>query len=147
MDKDTLFCRTTDGQHSLPHAASLLGWQLILYHKVKRQAEVLFTATSSLTNEEGLIHAGMLSAMIEECMGPAVFAMLASDQAARCTGLDIQLRVPVTPGRFVGVGTQYMSRGHRRYARGKLWDEQGTLVVEGTAIYEVIQQPLREGAN
>lgn len=144
MEDATLFWKIAEGEHACPHASSLLGWEFILYEREKNQVRVRFHASKALTTPLECIQGGMLGAMLDDCMGSAVFAALGADDVGLVVRIETQLLRPAFPGHIAGVGKVTKKLKDRRYTSGMLLDEAGNLLATGKACYKIVRMP-REG--
>ncbi|MDF0732679.1 PaaI family thioesterase [Pseudomonas entomophila] len=141
MEKDTLFWKVANGERPVPDATALLGWKFILFDQHKRQVEVLFKAGKALTTPLGFIHGGMLTAMLDDCMGPAVLALLKHEYVAVSTKIETRFIKPALPGSIIGHGQVIRSVRQYRYTTGVLMDEQENILATAKATYKVIYRP------
>jgi len=66
--------------------------------------EVGFTATPALLNPVGDVQGGMLSAMLDDTVGPALAATLGEGEWAPTTDLHVQFLGPAVAGQLIGRG-------------------------------------------
>ncbi|MCX2901051.1 PaaI family thioesterase [Pseudomonas mandelii] len=136
MHPDSLFLAVVNGERHLSNAADLLGWKFIRYDE--GDAYIEFEASGALTNPMGNIQGGMLSAMLDDCMGPAVYLTLPSDQVAVTVEAQTRFLRAVKPGRIYGLGRIDHADGKRCYTWGQLTNEANEVVATATAIYQVV---------
>lgn len=141
MNRETLFWKIVDGKHPAPNAAQLLGWKFVDYVSDSRQVEVSFDAPPALTNPLGNIQGGMISAMLDDAMGPAVYAALESNQLAVTTKQLTHFVRPVKPGPISGHG-KVVKRGRNHwYTCGTLKDADDNILATATATFKIITLP------
>ncbi|QXI40528.1 PaaI family thioesterase [Pseudomonas xantholysinigenes] len=141
MERDNPFWRVVRGQLPQPNAAKLLGWRFVDYREDLRQIEVEYEASSSLTNPLGYIQGGMLTAMLDDCMGPAIYAMLGWEQVALTTRMTTRFLNPALPGRILGCA-RLIRRGPKGwYTSGQLMDAKRNVLVTGSARFKVFELP------
>jgi uncharacterized protein (TIGR00369 family) len=133
-----LFWKVVEGKHPLPNAARLLGWQFIYYDARKCQVYIAFNATPSLANPMGNIQGGMLTAMLDDVMGPAVYANLTDNQVAVTIELKTHFIKPALPGRIIGCGQIVQADGENRTTSGELINEDGKVLATATATYRIV---------
>lgn len=138
MEDATLFWKVAKGDHPCPHASSLLGWEFIFYEPEQHQVRVRFHASLALTTPLGCIQGGMLGAMLDDCMGASVFAMLGPEQVALTARLQTRLLAPAYPGHIAGVGRITRQAKQTCFTKGELWDEAGNLLATAHASYRII---------
>lgn len=139
MDRENLFWQTIDRNGPLSNAAELLGWTFIEYTSKHRQMEVSFNAPATLTNPLGTIQGGMISAMLDDTMGPAVYANLEQGQVAVTVKLQTCFVRPVNPGHVSGQG-RLVKRGRKYwYTCGTLKDADDNILATATATFKVMK--------
>src|SRR5262245_61881024 len=104
MDREGPFWDVVAGRAQPPSAAVLLGWELIAVDPDAMTIEVAFTATDQFLNPAGVVQGGLLSAMLDDTLGPALVATLPPGQFSPTTDLHVQFLRPARPGRLVGRG-------------------------------------------
>lgn len=137
MNHDALFWKVVQGQLPLPQAARVLGWKFINYDEQARRANIEFDASPSLTNPMGNIQGGILAAMLDDCMGPAVYVELAPNKIAVTIESKINYFSPATPGRILGWGQVEQSKGSICFTSGMLTNESGTVLATATATFRI----------
>ncbi|MNE23648.1 hypothetical protein D3C80_1169120 [compost metagenome] len=136
--KDNLFWQIVSGLVPQPNAARLLGWNFISHEQAKREVRVQFDASESLTNPLGKIQGGMLTAMLDDCLGPAVYATLDTHEVALTVKLASTFLHPASPGQIIGIARMYRRRGAYCYAKGELRDCKDRTLVTASACYKVV---------
>ena len=137
MNRDALFWKVVNGELPLPNAATLLGWKFIDYDEGTCEAHIEFDAANSLTNPMGNIQGGMLSAMLDDCMGPAVYANLAINQIAVTIESKTNFVRPALPGRIVGMGRVEHIKGAICFTSGRLTNDVGKVLATATATFRI----------
>lgn len=99
---------------------------------------VHFDASESLTNPLGKIQGGMLTAMLDDCLGPAVYATLGTHEVALTVKMATAFLRPASPGQITGVARMYRRRGDYCYAKGELRDGKDQTLVTASACYKVV---------
>ncbi|MCX2888503.1 MULTISPECIES: PaaI family thioesterase [Pseudomonas] len=136
--KDNLFWQIVAGLVPRPNAARLLGWNFISHELATREVKVQFDASESLTNPLGKIQGGMLTAMLDDCLGPAVYATLDTHEIALTVKLATTFVRPASPGNIMGIARMYRRRGAYCYAKGELRDGNDKTLVTASACYKVV---------
>lgn len=137
MNSDSWFWKVVKGELPLPHAAKTLGWKFVNYNEETSEAKIEFDATVLLTNPMGNIQGGMLSAMLDDCMGPALYARLATDQIAITIESKTSYISPASPGRIFGSGRVEHLKGEICFTSGELSNEAGKVLATATATYRI----------
>jgi uncharacterized protein (TIGR00369 family) len=84
-----------------------------------------------------VVQGGLLSAMLDDTLGPALVATLGPGEFAPTSDLHVQFLRPARPGRLVGRG-RIVRRGRDvAFMAGELADESGELVAVATATAQI----------
>jgi len=128
-----------EGRVPAPPVAALLGWKLITVDPDAGTIRVQFEAKPEFLNPVGTIQGGILSAMLDDTMGPAAVAMLGGGCFAQTLELKTSYLRPARPGRLFGEG-RVVHRGRDVvFVEGALSTEDGTLIATATATCRVIE--------
>jgi uncharacterized protein (TIGR00369 family) len=95
--------------------------------------EVAFTATEQFLNPVGVVQGGILAAMLDDTLGPALVATLGPGEFAPTADLHVQFLRPARPGRLVGRGRIVRRAAGVGFLAGELVDEAGEVVATGVA--------------
>jgi uncharacterized protein (TIGR00369 family) len=137
MTREGPFWDVIEGRAPRPSAADLLGWELVAVDPDAGTIEVAFTATDQFLNPVGVVQGGMLAAMLDDTLGPAVVATLGPGQSAMTTDLHVQFLRPAHPGRLVGRG-RIVRRGQRvAFSAGELLDSSAAVVATAVATAQI----------
>ena len=133
MGRNGPFWDVMEGRAAAPPVAALLGWELVSVDPEAGTIEVAFTASEQFLNPVGVIQGGLLAAMLDDTLGPALVATLGPGQFAPTTDLHVQFMRPARPGRLTGRG-RVVRRGQQvAFLAGELLDESGQIVASATA--------------
>lgn len=127
------FWDVMEGRAPAPPAAVLLGFELVDVDPEAGTIEVAFTATEQFLNPAGTVQGGLLAAMLDDTLGPALVATLSEGEWAPTTDLHVQFLSPARPGRLTGRGRVVRRGGQVAFLAGELADEQGNLLATATA--------------
>jgi uncharacterized protein (TIGR00369 family) len=122
-----------EGRVPRPPAADLLGWELLAVDPDAGTIEVAFTATERFLNPVGVVQGGLLAAMLDDTLGPALVATLVPGEFAPTADLHVQFLRPARPGRLIGRGRIVRRGGAVGFLAGELVDETGATVAVATA--------------
>ncbi len=116
----------------LPPVAILLGWSLLSIDPTEGTIEVGFEGKPEFANPAGHVQGGMVTAMLDDTLGPALFAMTEGKQFG--TTIDLHTHflrpVPLGPIRTQGKVTR---RGQNiGFMEGQLFDRSGQLAARAT---------------
>jgi uncharacterized protein (TIGR00369 family) len=131
------FWDVVEGRAPPPAAATLLGWELIAIDPDAGTSEIAFTATEQFLNPVGAVQGGLLAAMLDDTLGPALAATLGPGQFAPTADLHVQFLRPASPGRLIGRG-RIVRRGRQvAFLAGELVDESGAIVATAMATAQI----------
>ena len=123
----------------MPPVASTLGWTLRAIDADAGTIEVGFAAGEAFVNPTGAVQGGFVAAMLDDTMGPAVFAMGKGEIFAPTLDLHVSFIRPARPGSFVGRG-RVVSLGRTiAFLEAELFDAEGELVARSTATARVMK--------
>jgi uncharacterized protein (TIGR00369 family) len=110
-----------------------LGWELKSVDPDAGTIEIAFLATEQFLNPAGVVQGGLLAAMLDDTLGPALVATLGADEWAPTLNLSVQFVRPARPGTLLGRG-RVVNRGKDvALLAGELTDPEGKLVATATA--------------
>lgn len=117
----------------MPPAAKLLGWRFIDLDRATSEITVAFELDDRFLNPAGDVQGGFIAAMLDDTLGPALFASTDGQVFAPTISLTTNFIAPAKPGRFLGKG-RVVSRGRTIvFLAGELYDAAGTLIASATA--------------
>lgn len=135
MNRNAVFWRVVSGELPAPPAAKTLGWQFVRYDEDSGEVHVTYTAGGILRNPLGNIQGGILSAMLDDCMGPAIYATLPPNKIAVTVESKTLFLRPAAPGKIFGVGKIEHIKGNLCFTSGQLSDAEGRILATATAIF------------
>ncbi len=127
------FWDVMEGRVPPPPAAKLLGFELVSVDPQAGTIEVAFTASEQFLNPAGVIQGGLLAAMLDDTLGPALVATLSDGEWAPTTDLHVQFLSPARPGRLIGRGRVVRRGTQVAFLAGELSDEHRNVVATATA--------------
>jgi uncharacterized protein (TIGR00369 family) len=121
-----------------PPCAELLGWEFIAEHPVEGRIEIAFHPTAQMTNSKGSVQGGIVAAMLDDTMGPALITMTGGTEFPSSIDINVSFLKPVMPGRVIGKG-KVVSRGRSvAFLEAELFDENGMLLARSTSSVRII---------
>ena len=123
----------------MPPVAKTLGWTLRAIDPDTGTIEVGFTAGEAFVNPTGAVQGGFVAAMLDDTMGPAVFAMGKGEIFAPTLDLHVSFLKPARPGAFVGKARVVSLGTSIAFLEGELFDADGALVAKSTATARVLK--------
>jgi uncharacterized protein (TIGR00369 family) len=127
------FWEILDGRRDPPPIAVLLGWKLVAVDPHAGTIEVTFTATEQFLNPMGNVQGGMLAAMLDDTLGPALVATLRQGEWAPTLDLQVQFLSPALPGQLRGHGRVLRRGKDIAFVAGELRGAQDELIATATA--------------
>lgn len=116
-----------------PPCATLLSLDIMEADRENGRVKIAFTAKPEFCNASGNVQGGLLAAMLDDCMGPAI--LIATD--AKCfpstIDLNVQFLAPAKPGRLIGEGRVVKIGKTIGFVEAELEDGSGNLVARATA--------------
>jgi uncharacterized protein (TIGR00369 family) len=137
MAREGPFWDVMEGRVASPPAGVLLGWELVAVDPEAGTIEVAYTATDQFLNPFGAVQGGLLAAMLDDTLGPALVATLGPGESAPTTDLHVQFLRPARPGRLVGRGRIVRKGRDVGFMSGELVDEAGEVVAVATATAQI----------
>lgn len=121
-----------------PPCAELLGWQVVDARPAEGWIRIRFEARPEFRNPAGVIQGGLLTAMLDDTMGPAVFAM--TDGALFTVSLDINVTfvAPARVGPILGEGRVIQLGRTVAFLEAQLFDEAGGLIARATSTARLV---------
>ena len=87
-----------------PPCATLLGLDIIDANPDKGLVRIAFTALPQFCNAAGNVQGGFLTAMLDDCMGPAILIASNAQVFPSTIDLHVQFLAPAKPGPLIGIG-------------------------------------------
>jgi uncharacterized protein (TIGR00369 family) len=129
-----------DGRRAPPPSAQLLGWKLESIDPERGTIRVQFEARPEFLNPAGTIQGGLLTAMLDDTMGPA--AMAALDGAlAQTLELKTSFLRPARPGTLHGEARIVYRGRDIVFLEGTLSDDAGLVVAIASATARIVPLP------
>lgn len=141
MSRQGPFWDVMEGRATPPPAAVLLGWELVAVDPEAGTIEMAFEATEQFLNPFGMVQGGLLAAMLDDTLGPALVATLGPGESAPTTDLHVQFLRPARPGRLVGRGRVVRKGRDVGFMAGELVDAGGAVVAVATATARIRRPP------
>src|SRR3954465_3384191 len=116
-----------------PPCATLLGWRLLDARPDEGWIRIGFEGKSEFCNPAGFVQGGILSAMLDDTMGPAGFAMTEGRLSTATISLTVNFLAPAKPGRIVGEARVTQLGKTVAFIEGRLLAKDGTLLATATS--------------
>ena len=121
-----------------PPCARLLGWRLLAARPKEGWIKIGFDARWEFTNPAGYIQGGFLAAMLDDTMGPAVFAMTEGRSYSPTIDMHVSFLKPARPGRLVGEGRVVQLGKSIAFVEATLSDATGEPVARATCTARLV---------
>jgi uncharacterized protein (TIGR00369 family) len=126
----------------MPAVADLLGWRLESIDPEAGTIVVGYEAKPEFANPMGNVQGGILAAMLDDTMGPALVATLPPGKFAPTLEMKISFLQPAKiGGRLFGHGRVIKVGGTIAFLEGELRDEDGAVVAKASATARLVSLP------
>lgn len=125
--------KTVFDRFERPPAADLLGWRLISLDAEAGIIEIAFEGKREFTNPMGYVQGGILTAMLDDTLGPAIVGMTGGKRFGQTIDLHTHFIRPVRPGPIRCMGRVTRLGANIAYMEGQLFDRDGKLAARATA--------------
>jgi uncharacterized protein (TIGR00369 family) len=119
---------------TMPPVAKLLGWRLLDARPEDGWLKLGFEGKPEFLNPAGFIQGGILSAMLDDTMGPAVLVMTEGRSFTTTVSLTVNFLNPAKPGPIVGEAQVTQLGKSIAFVEGKLMAVDGTVLATATAV-------------
>jgi uncharacterized protein (TIGR00369 family) len=124
---------------NMPPISKLLGWRLIELKPEEGTIRVGFEGKPEFCNPSGFIQGGILSAMLDDTMGPAAFIMSGGKLYTPTITMTVNFIAPGKVGAFECEGKVVQMGKTVVFVEAKLMDEAGTLVATATCTSRLVE--------
>ncbi|MFZ5670142.1 MAG: PaaI family thioesterase [Pseudomonadota bacterium] len=121
-----------------PPCAELLGWHVIDADLEAGWIRVGFEGRREFLNPAGHIQGGFLAAMLDDAMGPAVFAMTRGETYTVTMDMNVSYLAPALPGPLVAEGRVVQLGRSVGFLEAALMDREGKIVARATATARLV---------
>ena len=115
-----------------PPCARLLGWNLLDARPQEGWIRIGFDGKRDFCNPAGFVQGGILSAMLDDTMGPAVFTMTDGKLYTATITMTVNFLSPAKPGPITGEARVTQLGRTVAFVEGRLTSEDGTLLATAT---------------
>ena len=115
-----------------PPSATWLGWRLISLDSAAGEIELGFSGKPEFLNPMGIVQGGFLAAMLDDTMGPLIFAMTEGRMFATTIDLHVHFLRPAKPGPITTKARLTQLGKKIAFAEGQLFDADGRLSARAT---------------
>ena len=122
-----------------PPCAELLGWRLLDARPGEGWIKLAFDGKPEFCNPAGFIQGGMLSAMLDDTMGPAVLVMSEGRLYTTTISMAVNFLSPAKPGPIIGEARVTQLGKTIAFVEARLMAEDGTLLATATASERLLE--------
>ena len=123
----------------VPPSSKLLGWHLLDARPGEGWIKLAFDGKPEFCNPAGFIQGGMLSAMLDDTMGPAVLVMSEGRLYTTTISMTVNFLAPAKPGPIIGEATVTQLGRTIAFVEAKLTAEDGTVLATATASERLLE--------
>ena len=138
-ERESPFWPAARGEMPPPPCGVLLGWKVLEAVPGSGRIRVQFEATQAFTNPMGNVQGGLLAAMLDDTLGPALATTFAPDEFAPTLELKVSFVRPAKPGTLFGTGWVVHRGGSVAFLAGELHDANGELLATASATARLIR--------
>jgi uncharacterized protein (TIGR00369 family) len=122
-----------------PPSSKLLGWHLLDARPRDGWVRIGFMGKPEFCNPAGFIQGGILSAMLDDTMGPAVFVMTDGKLYTATITMTVNFLAPAMPGPIVGEATVTQLGKTIAFVEGRLMGRDGSLLATATTSVRLVE--------
>jgi uncharacterized protein (TIGR00369 family) len=122
-----------------PPSSKLLGWHLLDARPADGWVRIGFEGKTDFCNPAGFVQGGILSAMLDDTMGPAVFVMTGGKLYTATISMTVNFLSPAKPGRIVGEATVRQLGRTIAFVDGILMAESGTVLATAVTSARLVE--------
>jgi uncharacterized protein (TIGR00369 family) len=123
---------------TMPPVAKLLGWQLLDARPAEGWIKLGFESKPEFLNPAGFVQGGILSAMLDDTMGPAVLVMTEGRSYTTTVSLTVNFLHPAKPGPITAEAKVTQLGKSIAFVEGKLMAADGTLLATASAVERLL---------
>jgi uncharacterized protein (TIGR00369 family) len=123
----------------MPPSAKLLGWRLLDARPWDGWIKVGFDGRQEFCNPAGFIQGGILSAMLDDSMGPAVFVTSEGRFYTTTISLTVNFIAPARPGPLMAEAQVIQIGKSVAFMEGKLIADSGTVLATASTTARLIE--------
>ena len=121
-----------------PPCAELLGWRVLDADVAAGTIRIGFEGRAEFLNPAGFIQGGFLAAMLDDTMGPAVFAMTQGRLYTATIDMHVTYLAPAPAGPYVGEGRVVQLGKTVAFIEADLRDWDGKIVARATSAARLV---------
>ena len=137
MHPESYMAKVLRGDLPQPPIAQHLGWQFLEFDPRNSILKARMETRPEFLNPVGLVHGGMLAAMLDEILAPTLAATLGPDEFAPTIEMKVNFVAAAKAGSIFGVGRIVAKKNTIAFVEGRLEDGNGALLATATATFKI----------
>jgi uncharacterized protein (TIGR00369 family) len=122
-----------------PPSSKLLGWHLLDARPADGWIRIGFDGKPEFCNPAGFVQGGILSAMLDDTMGPAAFIMTDGRLYTATISMTVNFLKSARPGPITGEAKVTQLGKTIAFIEGRLSDENGTVLATATTSARLVE--------
>src|SRR3984893_7970824 len=122
-----------------PPSSRLLGWHLLDARPERGWIRIGFDGRRQFCNPALFIQGGILGAMLDDTMGPAVFVMTEGRLYTATITMTVNFLAPAKVGRIIGEATVTQLGKTVAFVEGRLTADDGTVLATATTSARLVE--------
>jgi uncharacterized protein (TIGR00369 family) len=122
-----------------PPSSKLLGWHLLDARPKDGWIRIGFDGKKEFCNPAGFVQGGILSAMLDDTMGPAVFTMTEGKLYTATISMTVNFLAPARPGPITGEATVMQLGKTVAFVEGRLMAADGTVLATASTSARLVE--------
>jgi len=131
--------RTALDRLDVPPCSRLLGWRILDARPEEGWVRIGFDGKPEFCNPAGFIQGGILTAMLDDTMGPAVFVMTDGRLYTATITMTVNFLAPARVGPIFGEATVTQLGKTIAFVKGKLTAADGAVLATSTASARLVE--------
>ena len=131
--------RTALDRLEVPPCSRLLGWRLLDARPEQGWVRIGFDGKPEFCNPAGFIQGGILTAMLDDTMGPAVFIMTEGKLYTATISMTVNFLAPAKPGPIVGEADVRQIGTTVAFVEARLTAQDGVVLATSTASARLVE--------
>jgi uncharacterized protein (TIGR00369 family) len=128
-------------RYPMPPCAAHLGWRMLGHDAPGGWVRIAFEGRDEFRNISGFVQGGMLAAMLDDAMGPAIVLMTQGRCSGVTVGMNLSYLAPARPGTLVCEAKVVQLGKSIGFVEGTLSDGEGVVVARATAHVRLVPLP------
>ena len=128
-------------RYPMPPCAANLGWRMLGHDAPRGWVRIAFEGRDEFRNVSGFVQGGMLAAMLDDAMGPAIVLMTQGRYSGVTVGMNLSYLAPARPGTLVCEAKVVQLGKSIGFVEGTLCDGEGVVVARATSHVRLVPLP------